>query len=70
MRRSLAATEPVLQGGVQFGLEFGDSGLELLVLDEELPNDPMERGNIGRQRGIGSECGGVHATFNTAAGFN
>jgi hypothetical protein len=55
-----AATEPVLQGGVQFGRQFGDPGFELLVLDKEFPHHRLERGNVGRQRGIGGR-GGVHA---------
>ncbi len=39
----------------------------MLVLDEQLADQRLERGHVGRQRGIDGECGGVHATFNTGA---
>ena len=67
MRRLAATTEPVLQGRVQFGRQFGDPGFELLILGEEFPHHRLERGNVGRQRGIDGGRGGVHATFNTGA---
>ena len=55
------ATEPVLQGGVEFGFEFGVLGAQLLEFGEQFTDHRVERGDIGRQRGIGSKRGGVHA---------
>ncbi len=61
------AAEPVLQGGVEFGLQFGVLGPELLEFGEQLTNHRLERGHVVRQRRIGGERGGVHAPFNPAA---
>jgi hypothetical protein len=55
------ATKPVLQGGVKFGPEFGVLGSQLLEFGEQFTNHRLERGDIVRQRRIGSKCGGVHA---------
>jgi len=71
-----STTETVLQGSIEFGFEFGilsfeffDSGEELafqfLAFDEELPDDPVKSGNIGWQRRIDSQSGGIHAPSNT-----
>jgi hypothetical protein len=56
----------VLEGRIEFGLEFGALGAQLLEFGAQLPNHRLERGDVVRQRGIGSKRGGVHATFNTA----
>jgi len=56
-----APTEPVLQGGVEFGFEFGVLGAEFLEFGEPFTNHRLERGHVGRQRRIGSKRGGAHA---------
>jgi hypothetical protein len=51
----------MLQGGVEFGFEFGVLGAEFGEFGEQFTNHRLERGNVGRQRRIGSKRGGVHA---------
>jgi hypothetical protein len=49
----------VLERRIEFDLEFGVLGAELLEFGEQLTDHRLERGDIRRQRGIGGERGGV-----------
>ena len=57
------ATEPVLQGGVEFGFEFGVLGTQLLEFSEQFTNHRLERGHIGRHRSTGTSLPGRITRF-------
>ena len=56
-----AVSAEKIQRRVEFGLEFGVLGTQLLEFGEEFTNHRLERDDIGRQRRIGGKRGGVHA---------
>ena len=56
-----AATEAVLQSGIEFAVQFGILGQQSCQLDEHLPQQGLERRHVVGQRRIGLEARGIHA---------
>jgi len=61
-----STTKPMLQGGIEFGLKCSVRNAELSKFSEELSDHRLKRGDVGRQRSVGSKSGGIHAPSNTA----
>lgn len=56
-----AAAEPVPGGRAELGLQLGVLGAQPRHLDQQFTDQHLERGHVGRGRGVGIGREGVHA---------